>query len=78
MSPAALGGAAVLLSLTTSEPDDTAARMVHEGSEIIVPIQDRSYGKHEGRVRDPFEHLWILSCPLGRDGQQASSAQPGF
>ncbi len=24
------------------------------------PLEDRSYGKHEGRVRDLFSHMWHL------------------
>ncbi len=65
LSPTELGGSAVLLNLNISDPDDTATRMIQAGSEIVIPIQDRPYGKREGRVRDPFGHLWILSCPTG-------------
>jgi PhnB protein len=62
-SPAALGGSPVLMRLTISDPDAVATRMVGRGGEIILPIEDRSYRKREGRVRDPFGHLWILSRP---------------
>lgn len=24
------------------------------------PLEDRPYGKLEGRVRDPFSHMWLL------------------
>jgi catechol 2,3-dioxygenase-like lactoylglutathione lyase family enzyme len=30
----------------------------------VVPIEDRPYGRCEGRVRDPFGHLWIPSHPV--------------
>ncbi|MFJ6322229.1 MULTISPECIES: VOC family protein [unclassified Rhizobium] len=63
MSPAEIGGSPVLLTLTVADPDDISTRMIRAGSEIVVPIKDRPYGKREGRVRDPFGHLWILSCP---------------
>ncbi len=56
------GGSPVLLHLTVSDPDGAAARMVEQGAEILIPIEDRHYGKREGRIRDPFGHLWILSC----------------
>ena len=26
-----------------------------------VPIADRPWGKREGRVQDPFGHLWVFS-----------------
>lgn len=61
--PAEIGGSPVLLTLTVADPDDISTRMIRAGSEIVVPIKDRPYGKREGRVRDPFGHLWILSCP---------------
>lgn len=35
--------------------------MVNSGGEVIIEIDDRPYGKREGRVRDPFGHAWILS-----------------
>jgi uncharacterized glyoxalase superfamily protein PhnB len=35
--------------------------MVEHGAVVIVPIEDRPYGRCEGRLRDPFGHLWILS-----------------
>ena len=41
-----------------------AARMEAEGAEIVISIKDRPYGKREGRLRDPFGHLWILSQEL--------------
>lgn len=68
LSPAEIGGSAVLLNMTLTDPDDAAARMIQAGSEIVVPIQNRPYGKREGRVRDPFGHLWILSCPMHGNG----------
>jgi uncharacterized glyoxalase superfamily protein PhnB len=35
--------------------------LVEAGATEIVPVEDRPYGKCEGRVRDPFGHLWIIS-----------------
>jgi uncharacterized glyoxalase superfamily protein PhnB len=43
--------------------------MVAHGSEVLVPIEDRPYGRCEGRVRDPFGHLWIPSHGLGASTQ---------
>ncbi len=60
-SPQTLGGSPVLLHATVEDPDAIGKRMVEHGSTIIVPIENRPYGKREGRVQDPFGHLWILS-----------------
>lgn len=59
--PLSLKGSACLLHLTVSDPDAIAARMVQHGGEVIIDIDDRPYGKREGRIADPSGHLWILS-----------------
>lgn len=64
LAPRAVGGSPVLLHLTLPDPDAACARVVERGGEIVIPLEDRFYGKREGRVRDPFGHLWVLSRPL--------------
>jgi PhnB protein len=64
LGPVAIGGSPVLLHLTLPDPDAACARAVERGSTVVIPIADRPYGKREGRVRDPFGHLWILSRPI--------------
>ena len=51
----------VLLRLTVSDARRTGERMVDAGATELVPIEDRPYGRCEGRLRDPFGHLWIVS-----------------
>ncbi|MEL6185520.1 MAG: VOC family protein [Myxococcota bacterium] len=60
-APTQVGGASSMLTLLVDDPDAVAARMVAAGGEVIFPIADQFYGHREGRVRDPFGHLWILS-----------------
>lgn len=38
--------------------------MVKGGGTVIVSIEDRPWGKREGRIRDPFGHLWVISQDL--------------
>lgn len=54
-------GAPVLMTLSCADPDATAKRAVSLGAELLIPVDDRFYGAREGRIRDPFGHLWILS-----------------
>lgn len=61
VAPDKSAGSGILLHLTVPDPDETAAAMVNLGAEVIIEIEDRPYGKREGRVRDPFGHAWILS-----------------
>jgi PhnB protein len=60
-APTTVGGSPVLLLLTSSDPDSTAERMVQHGAEVDIPIENRPYGKREGRVKDPYGHMWIIS-----------------
>ena len=64
LGPESLGGSPVLLMLDVGDPDAVAERLVAGGGEVVIPIEDRDYGKREGRVRDAAGHLWILSRPL--------------
>ena len=64
LSPDAIGGSPVLLRLEAQSPDAIASRMVERGARTIIEIKDRPYGKREGRIRDPFGHLWVLSATI--------------
>ena len=64
LSPDHLGGTPILLHTDVEDPDAVAKKMVAGGAEIVVPIADQFYGRREGRVRDPFGHLWILGKEL--------------
>jgi PhnB protein len=61
LSPASLGGSPTLVTLTVPDAPKLGEKMVEHGAVVIVPIEDRPYGRCEGRVEDPFGHLWILS-----------------
>lgn len=60
-APDELGGSPVLTEVECAAPDDVARRMAGDGGQDVVPIENRPYGQREGRVRDPFGHLWIVS-----------------
>ncbi|MEU7745549.1 VOC family protein [Nonomuraea sp. NPDC049158] len=64
LSPSDLGGSAVLLEIEVGDPDAVGERMIAHGAEVLVPIENRPYGKRSGRVRDPFGHLWIITGDL--------------
>ncbi|GAA4910212.1 VOC family protein [Streptomonospora salina] len=62
--PRSVGGSPVLVTAHVPDPDSTADRMVRLGAELVIPIDNRPYGKRQGRVRDPFGHLWVISGEL--------------
>lgn len=59
--PKELGDSPVMLHVMVDDPDAAAAALVEAGGEIKIPVGDRFYGNREGRVADPFGHLWIVS-----------------
>ena len=56
-SPATLGGTPVIISVTVADADWAVARFLDAGGEVVIPIDDRPYGRRDARVRDPFGHL---------------------
>lgn len=61
LSPASVGGSPTLVTLTVPDARTLGEQMLKHGAVVIVGIEDRPYGRCEGRVQDPFGHLWILS-----------------
>ncbi|MCB9731917.1 MAG: VOC family protein [Deltaproteobacteria bacterium] len=61
VAPKSLGGSAVILSLATVDPDAVCKRAVAAGAKVVFPVADQFYGRREGRIKDPFGHIWILS-----------------
>lgn len=66
VSPLTLGGSPVLIQLDYENCDAVADRMIALGAEVVIAIENRAYGKREGRLRDPFGHLWILSQDIAK------------
>ena len=64
LSPTDLGGSAVLLEIEVDDADEVGERMIAHGAEVVVPIENRPFGKRSGRLRDPFGHLWIITGEL--------------
>jgi len=60
-SPVDVGGSPLLLTLVVSDADAVGAAFEAAGGEVIIPIDDQFYGRREGRLQDPFGHLWIIS-----------------
>jgi PhnB protein len=63
-SPERLGGSPLLLTVVVPDAKALGAVMTEAGGTVVVPIEDRGYGRCEGRVRDPFGHLWVVSQDL--------------
>ena len=67
-APPSLGGTPVILTVHTDDADALGAALERAGATAVFPIDDRDYGFRDGRFRDPFGHLWIVSQPLRTPG----------
>lgn len=61
LAPGALGGSPVIITLLVEDAFGTGKRMEAAGAEVVFPIADQFYGDRQGRLRDPFGHLWIVT-----------------
>ena len=66
MSPQALGGTTVRISLVVDNPDAAMARALRAGASEVFPISDQPDGMRQGRVQDPYGHHWLIGKPLAR------------
>jgi PhnB protein len=64
ISPQALGGTTVRISLLVEDPDASAARAIEAGATEVFAVGDQPYGMRQGRVADPYGHHWLLGRPL--------------
>jgi PhnB protein len=64
--PQTLSGSSVSIDLIVPDADSVAKQAVELGARIQYPIQDQFYGLRQGRIIDPFGHLWSIGSPLKR------------
>ena len=64
LAPGTVGGTPVLLRLDVADARVLADRMAGHGARVVIPVEDRPYGRCEGRLEDPFGHLWIPTHAL--------------
>lgn len=62
--PQTLGGSSVSIALKVSDVDAVVARAVAAGARVVFPVEDRFYGMRDGRIVDPFGHIWIVGTPI--------------
>jgi PhnB protein len=63
-SPQSLGGATTTITLNVEDADAVWDQAISAGAKVIFQIQDQFYGYRQGRLEDPFGHLWIISTQI--------------
>lgn len=63
-SPRSLGGATTIITLNVEDADAVWNRAISAGARVIFQLEDQFYGYRQGRLEDPFGHLWIISTHI--------------
>jgi PhnB protein len=62
--PQSLGGATTIITLNVEDPDAIWNQAMSTGARVIFPLENQFYGFRQGRLEDPFGHLWIVSTQI--------------
>ena len=60
-SPKSIGAATAIFTLNVEDADAVWNKAISSGAKMIYPLEDQFYGYRQGRLEDPFGHLWIIS-----------------
>jgi PhnB protein len=71
-----LGGSPVHMLWEVDDAHAAGRRMVEAGGEVVRPIEDQFYGERQGRIRDPFGHIWVITQHL--EEKSAEEIQRGI
>lgn len=69
LSPETLKGTTSIISLFTANPDALMKKALLAGGREINPMQDYDYGYRQGKLKDPFGHLWLIQKKIPITGQ---------
>ena len=60
-SPKSLGGTPVKIHLYVADADAMVSRAYDAGAKILQPVKDEFYGDRNGKLEDPFGHIWFIA-----------------
>jgi PhnB protein len=63
-SPKSAGAATAIFTLNVEDADAVWNTAISAGAKVIFPLKDQFYGYRQGRLEDPFGHLWIISTHI--------------
>ncbi|WP_256464080.1 VOC family protein [Dyadobacter chenwenxiniae] len=57
-------GTTVTIGLFVADVDAVMNQASAAGGEVISPAQDYDYGYRQGKIRDPFGHIWMIEAEI--------------
>lgn len=64
----------VLIDLVVDDPDAVAQAFLDQGGSLVFPVADQPYGSRQGRVRDPFDHEWLVGTSSSMSPEEIRQA----
>ena len=59
--PQSLGGTPVKIHLYVEDADAVVSRAYDAGAKILQPVKEEFYGDRNGKLEDPFGHIWFIA-----------------
>jgi PhnB protein len=59
-SPEKYNGSTVVIGLFVTDVDAVISSAIAAGATILSPAQDYDYGYRQGKIKDPFGHIWMI------------------
>jgi PhnB protein len=63
-SPELHNGITTLIGLFVSDVDAVMKSALAAGATEVSPAQDYDYGYRQGRIKDPFGHIWMIEMKI--------------
>lgn len=63
-APVRNGSSPVVIFVYVNDVDQTVARAVSRGAEVLVPLQNQFWGDRIGWIMDPSGHVWTVATRI--------------
>ena len=60
-SPKTIGGSPVSMYVYVDDVDSIFNKAISAGAKVLDPVKDQFWGDRQGRLEDPFGHLWSIA-----------------
>lgn len=61
LSPKTIGGSPVSMYVYVDDVDSIFNKAISAGGKVLDPVKDQFWGDRQGRLEDPFGHLWSIA-----------------
>jgi PhnB protein len=63
-APQRLNATTVIIGLFVKDVDAVMNRAIESGAIVLSPAHSYDYGYRQGRIKDPFGHIWMIEAKL--------------